>query len=113
VPSFLASLDQFWLTSNWEGTPNVVLEAMAAGLPVIATAVGGTPEIVADGRTGLLVAANDEKALVAAACRLVQDRRAATELGSRARAVVRERFSVTAMVRATEQIYRSVLGKLP
>jgi glycosyltransferase involved in cell wall biosynthesis len=111
VPGFLAGLDQFWLTSDWEGTPNVVLEAMAAGLPVIATAVGGTPEIVDGDRTGVLVAAGDVASLVAAACRFVHDRRAAEQMGARARTAVRERFSIAAMVHGTERVYESVTGR--
>lgn len=111
VPGFLAGLDQFWLTSDWEGTPNVVLEAMAAGVPVIATAVGGTPEIVESDRTGILVAAGDVASLVADACRLVHDRRAAEEMGERARVAVKERFSIAAMVHATERVYESVTGR--
>jgi len=112
VAGFLNGLDQFWLTSDWEGTPNVVLEAMAAGVPVIATAVGGTPEIVDDDRTGILVDAGDVASLVAAACRLVHDGRQARAMGERARAVVRERFSIAAMVEATERVYESVTGRV-
>jgi len=108
VPTFLAGLDQFWLTSDWEGTPNVVLEAMAAGLPVIATAVGGTPEIVDDGTTGVLVAPGDLPGLVAASRRLLENPREADTLGERARSAVQERFSISAMVAATEAVYRDV-----
>jgi len=111
VAGFLAGLDQFWLTSDWEGTPNVVLEAMAAGLPVIATAVGGTPEILDVDRTGILVNAGDTASLVAAAYRLLHDRRKAQAMGERARAAVRERFSIAAMVEATERVYESVTGR--
>lgn len=108
VPSFLAGLDQFWLTSDWEGTPNVVLEAMAAGVAVVATAVGGTPEIVEDGRTGLLVGRGDLAALVAASRRLLENPGVASALGARARAVVSERFSISAMVTASESVYRDL-----
>lgn len=108
VPALLASLDQFWLTSDWEGTPNVVLEAMAAGLPVIATAVGGTPEVIDDGKTGVLVAATDVEAVVAASRRLLENPDEARALGERARATVVERFSISAMVAATEAVYRDV-----
>ncbi len=108
VPALLASLDQFWLTSDWEGTPNVVLEAMAAGLPVIATAVGGTPEVIDDGSTGVLVAARDVAALVAASRRLLENPGEARALGERARATVVERFSISAMVMATEAVYREI-----
>lgn len=111
VPDFLAGLDQFWLTSDWEGTPNVVLEAMAAGVPVIATAVGGTPEIIESDRTGILVAAGDVASLVAAASRLMHDRRAAEEMSERARVAVTDRFSIPAMVHGTERVYESVTGR--
>jgi glycosyltransferase involved in cell wall biosynthesis len=110
VPGFLAGLDQFWLTSDWEGTPNVLLEAMAAGVPVIATAVGGTPEIIEAERTGLLVPSGDVTALVAAASRLMLDRRLAGAMGERAREAVRDRFSIAAMVRATERVYGTAMG---
>jgi glycosyltransferase involved in cell wall biosynthesis len=109
VPALLASLDQFWLTSDWEGTPNVVLEAMAAGLPVVATAVGGTPEIVDDGNTGLLIPRGDQAALVSASRRLLDDPAEASDLGTKAQAAARQRFSISAMVAATEAVYREVL----
>lgn len=109
VPGFLAGLDQFWLTSDFEGTPNVVLEAMAAGVPVVATAVGGTPEILGQGALGRLVPPRDVDALVAASLELAADPGSARALAARARAAVSERFSISAMVAATEGVYRSVL----
>ena len=63
IPEILATLDLFVLPSLWEGMLNAVLEAMAAGLPVVATAVGGTAEVVVDGVTGLLVTPRDPDAL--------------------------------------------------
>jgi glycosyltransferase involved in cell wall biosynthesis len=110
VPHLLASLDQFWLTSDYEGTPNVVLEAMAAGLPVIATAVGGTPEILEDGRTGILVAPRAVASVVAASRRLLDNPSDTAALGERARAAVKQRFSIAAMTLATEAVYREVAG---
>lgn len=107
VPEFLAGLDQFWLTSDWEGTPNVVLEAMAAGVAVIATRVGGTPEVVQDGDTGMLVQPGDAAAVAAASLRLAGDREASEALGRRARSAARSRFSISAMVRATTALYES------
>jgi glycosyltransferase involved in cell wall biosynthesis len=105
VPGFLADLDQFWLTSDWEGTPNVVLEAMAAGVPVVATRVGGTPEVVDDGETGVLVEAGDPEAVAAAALRLAADAVLAGRLGEKAREAAERRFSIAAMVRATVAVY--------
>jgi len=105
VPAFLAGLDQFWLTSDYEGTPNVVLEAMAAGVPVVATRVGGTGEVIEDGRTGMLVEARDSQALLRAALRLASDTTLATSVGAAARSAARERFSLGAMVAATRAVY--------
>ncbi len=110
VPGFLAGLDQFWLTSDWEGTPNVVLEAMAAGVPVVATAVGGTPEIVEDGRTGRLVPAGDCAALVRASLEIAGDENLAGALGSSAREQAARRFSIPAMVAATTAVYEEALA---
>jgi len=107
VPSFYAGLDQFWLTSDYEGTPNVVLEALASGLPVIATRVGGTPEVVDDGVTGMLVDAGDAVGVAAAALALARDPARSTAMGLAAAASARERFSIAAMVRATEAVYEA------
>ncbi|MFQ5668043.1 MAG: glycosyltransferase, partial [Candidatus Binatia bacterium] len=64
VPELLRQADLFWLTSDWEGLPNVVLEAMASGLPVVATDVGGARELVRPGQDGFLIARGDCDALV-------------------------------------------------
>jgi colanic acid/amylovoran biosynthesis glycosyltransferase len=77
--------DIFVLSSLWEGCPNVVLEAMAHGLPVVATAVGGIPELVTDGDSGLLVPPGDPDALAAALARLLRDRTLRLAMGEAAR----------------------------
>lgn len=110
VPVFFSGLDQFWLTSDWEGTPNVVLEAMAAGLPVIATRVGGTPEVLDDGVTGILVAAGDAAAVATASLTLAADPPAAQAMGRRAADAAQTRFSIDAMVQATARVYEEALG---
>ena len=110
VPAFLAAIDQFWLTSDWEGTPNVVLEAMAAGLPVIATRVGGTPEVIDDASTGVLVDAGDAVGIAVAALRLAAEPDAAREMGRRAAEAVAARFSIAAMVSATAAVYDAALA---
>ncbi len=71
-----------------------ILEAMAAGLPVVASAVGGVPELVVDGETGLLVPPGDERALAAALARIVGDASLRTRLGAAGRARAEERFAL-------------------
>jgi glycosyltransferase involved in cell wall biosynthesis len=110
VAGVLAELDQFWLTSNWEGTPNVVLEAMAAGVPVIATRAGGIPEVVSDSCSGILVEAGDMDAVAAASLRLAADHSMQERMAAAARTAAAERFSLAAMVDATTDVYERVLG---
>jgi glycosyltransferase involved in cell wall biosynthesis len=104
--SYLGAMDMFALPSQSEGMPLSLLEAMAAGLPVVASAVGGVPEALEDGRTGLLVSPADPVALAAALHRLAANPALAGELGLAAQAEVRRRFSVDAMVSAYREIYR-------
>jgi glycosyltransferase involved in cell wall biosynthesis len=109
MPAFFHQLDQFWLTSDWEGTPNVVLEAMAAGVPVIATRVGGTEEVIRDGIDGFLVAREDFAATCAAAWRLAGNPEEASAVALRARETACNRFSIRAMIESTQRIYEHVL----
>lgn len=111
IPDFFAGLDQFWLTSDWEGTPNVVLEAMAAGLPVIATRVGGTPEVIEDRRSGVLVEAGDAVGIATSALALAGDPAAAAAMSRCAAEAARERFSIPAMVDATCAVYEDALDE--
>jgi len=110
IPDFFAGLDQFWLTSDWEGTPNVVLEAMAAGLPVVATRVGGTPEVVEHQRTGMLVDAGDAVGIAKAALDLAADPGASARMGLLAAETADRRFSIEAMVDATSAVYDEAVG---
>jgi glycosyltransferase involved in cell wall biosynthesis len=104
VPRLVPAFDVFALSSKTEGLPLVVPEAMAAGLPIIATAVGGLPDVIDDGRTGLL-AAVDEDALRAALRTLIEDHARARTLGARAREVALERYSHDRMVDAYLDLY--------
>lgn len=97
VPSLVHAFDVFALSSKSEGLPLVVPEAMAAGLPIIATSVGGLPSVVDEGETGLLVPV-DEAALSAALARLVNDHALARRMGVRAREVALARYSHDRMV---------------
>jgi sugar transferase (PEP-CTERM/EpsH1 system associated) len=111
VPEILAALDVFVLPSLWEGMPNAVLEAMAAGLPVVATAVGGTPEVVVDGVTGLLVPPRDPDALARAIESLLRDPGLRRKMGQAGWKRVERCFSVEQMVRKTEYLYETLLNR--
>jgi len=109
VPEILSDVAISVLPSLSEGFSNAVLESMAAGKPVIATRVGGNPEAVADGETGILVPPRDAGALARSMCQLLEDREAARRMGHAARQRVETEFSVEAMVRRTEQLYTTLL----
>jgi glycosyltransferase involved in cell wall biosynthesis len=104
VPELLAASDLFALASRWEGSPVGVLEAMAAGLPVIATAVGGVPELVEDGTTGLLVRPGDLEALARAMALLAGDAERRRTMGEAA-AILAEHFGIHAMVAAYSELF--------
>jgi glycosyltransferase involved in cell wall biosynthesis len=111
VPRLLADADVCVLSSRSEGAPLSVLEAMAAGLPVVASAVGGVPEIVADGDTGLLVPPGDAAALAAALERLLADAALRRRLGAAGRERVRERFDLAELQRAHLELYSRELAR--
>jgi glycosyltransferase involved in cell wall biosynthesis len=111
VAAVLASATVAVMPSLNEALSNVLLESMAAGAPVVATRVGGTPEALIDGDTGLLVEPGDSAAIATAVARLLDDRQLATRLGRSARALIADKFSVDRMVRSTEQLYLSLLAK--
>lgn len=108
VPGLFRAFDLFVLPSFNEGVSNTVLEAMASGLPVVATRVGGNGELVVEGRTGALVPPGDVEALAAAIRRYADDPPLALEHGAAGRARALERFSIEAMVRGYETVYRRV-----
>ena len=95
--------------ARWEGFGLVLLEAMLASLPVVASRVSAIPEVVADGETGLLVEADDPDALAAAATRLLDDGALARRLGDAGRARARAKFSVERMARQTLAVYQKAL----
>jgi glycosyltransferase involved in cell wall biosynthesis len=109
VEPYLAALDVFVLPSYWEGLPLAVLEAMHMGLPVVATAVNGTPDAVADGETGLLVAPHDPEGLATAIATLMGDATRRREMGACGRRRAADRFTIERMVDETAAVYDLVL----
>lgn len=112
VPAVLASASLFVLPSHTEGVSLTVLEAMARGLPVVSTRVGGTPEVVDDPATGLLVPPADPDALAAALLRVWADPSVGRQMGQAGRERVERRFDVREMTRQYEALYRQLLGKV-
>jgi glycosyltransferase involved in cell wall biosynthesis len=105
VPEVLACCELSVLASRAEGFPNVVLESMAAGLPVVATQVGGTPEIIEDGQSGLVVPPRDHQALAEAILRVLRDPILAGNFSQAGRQRVRTHFTFARLVGETEQLY--------
>jgi glycosyltransferase involved in cell wall biosynthesis len=109
VPALLSETAVSVLPSHSEGLSNALLESMAAGVPVVATRVGGTPEAIEHGVTGLLVPACDPRALAESIGRVLTDGDLAARLGAAGRHAVRDRFGMDRMVHATEQLYLDLL----
>jgi glycosyltransferase involved in cell wall biosynthesis len=111
VPALLGASTVAVMPSLNEALSNALLESMAAGVPTVATRVGGTPEALTDGESGLLVPPGDMASLAAAVCRLLDDPAAATAYGHAARRVIEQRFSLRTMVAATEGLYVDLLQR--
>jgi len=109
LPAVYAGLDAVALSSRNEGTPVALIEAMAAGRPVAATAVGGVPDVVEHERTGLLVPPGDPGRLASALVRLAGDPAGSARMAQQARAAV-ERYRSAHLLDAIEALYRSGLG---
>lgn len=111
VADILRGLHGFALPSLSEGISNTILEAMASGLPVIATDVGGNAELVAAHETGYLCASGDVEAMAQLIVRLASDPAQAQRLGQAGRARIERQFSLSAMVAAYQQLYDQLLGQ--
>jgi glycosyltransferase involved in cell wall biosynthesis len=111
VPDVIQALDVAVTSSGYEGSPLSVMEYMAAGKPVVATRVGGVPDLVDDGETGLIVEPRDPHALAEAVLRLLDDPELRARMGSRGAERQRTEFSADAMVRRTEQLYETLYAE--
>jgi glycosyltransferase involved in cell wall biosynthesis len=110
VPRLLAALDVMVMPSRWEGLPMALLEAMACARAVVATRVGGIPDVVVDGEHGLLVSPQDPPALAQALARVIEAPALRQQLGHAAREVVLQRFDAQRTSGAYEALYAQALG---
>ncbi len=111
VPEILNAADVFVLSSDYEGNPLSVMEAMAAGKPMVCTAVGGVPELVEDGKCGLLVPPRDVKDLAGAIRHMLENPEARKSMGEASARRAVERFDLRVMTEAYENLYRTVMAK--
>jgi glycosyltransferase involved in cell wall biosynthesis len=110
VPNILAALDVAVCASNFEGSPLAVMEYMEAGLPIVATRVGGVPDLIDDGVHGLLVQPGEPLELAGAIDELLRDRPRAAALGARARERRRREFDLDVMVHNMQALYEELLA---
>jgi sugar transferase (PEP-CTERM/EpsH1 system associated) len=111
IPEILRSLNVFVLPSLSEGASNTLLEAMATGIPAVATKVGGNPELVDHGRTGTLVPAEDAIAMSEAICSYLQNNLQCQTHGTGAQMKIQERFSIQAMINGYLDVYDAALSR--
>jgi glycosyltransferase involved in cell wall biosynthesis len=109
VPQIMQALDVFVLPSQAEGISNTILEAMACGLPVVATDVGGNSELVVDGETGTLVPPGDPSSMADAMARYAQDQALRKAHGQAAQARIAEHFSMQRMLSAYDTVYQQLM----
>jgi glycosyltransferase involved in cell wall biosynthesis len=111
VPAVLAGADLFVLPSRSEALPNAVIEAMAAGLPVVASNVGGIPELITNQVSGILVAPGDPRALARAVIDVMEQPGCALQMGREARDLVTREFGFGRLVARVEQLYLSAIAR--
>jgi len=110
IPEILSASDIFVLVSRWEGLPRAIIEAMMAGLPVVATNVGGIAELVENGVTGYLVPRQDPQSLALSLRRLISDHQLRRRLGDAGRKRALEKFTLERMFAQTQTLYEELLG---
>jgi glycosyltransferase involved in cell wall biosynthesis len=109
VPRIIPHFDLLWLGSEYEGLPNVIMEAMMAGVPVVASDISGNRDLVIPGETGYLVPVGDRAALARQATKILDDRDLARRLGEAGRSRILSEFSIERMVECHAQLYRELL----
>jgi len=109
IPEMLSIMDICALPSINEGFPNAILEAMAAGKPVVATNSGGTPEAIVNGETGILVPPCNPEALANAILKLLRDKKMASNMGTASQERIKCLFNINKMMRDTENLYEKLL----
>ena len=110
IPDILSALDIFLLTSLYEGLPLSVLEAMAIGLPVVATEVSGTPEAVKDQYNGLLIQPENSEAVAAAVTELIKNSAFRRRMGQNGLSLVNRQFDKNYMIKQVENFYEDLVG---
>jgi glycosyltransferase involved in cell wall biosynthesis len=110
-PGLFHALDALLMTSDFEGTPMALLEAMACGLPVVASSVDGIAEVCTDNRDGLLVSPRNLKGFCSNVDRMIRDPEMRSSLGKNARGTILERYEISSLVRRIESLYDEVLAK--
>jgi glycosyltransferase involved in cell wall biosynthesis len=111
IPAVLAALNVLVISSKWEGLPVTLLEGLASHTPVVSTAVGGVPNVVADGESALLVPAQDSLSLAAACLKVLKDPQLSQKLADAGFARVKNEFSLDAMIARTLNLYNELLEK--
>jgi glycosyltransferase involved in cell wall biosynthesis len=111
IPDALGAMDVFVLSSDWEGNPLSVIEAMASGLPIVSTAVGGVPDLFESGKEGLIVQPGDVQGLSDSMTYLLGNREVRQSFGMSAARRARENYDVSVMVRAYEELYEDLVNR--
>ena len=109
IPDLLNKMDIFFLPSRWEGLPRTVLEAMASGLPVVASCVDGTPEVVKESLTGYLVNPDDIDSYISKLEVLIKDKNLRIKMGKEGREKVKKYFSYNNIIKKTINLYNQIL----
>jgi len=109
IEPFYYALDVFVVSSRWEGGPLTLLEAAAAGCPLVSTRVGFADEVIVPGRTGFLVESEDEDGLACALLRLLEDEGLADNMGEQAKVYVEKEFAIEKSVEKIREIYKAFL----